>query len=81
MHAERRVSRVITNFQSGGIAIFGKHKEEGRSGVSFVLDSSPEIDRPGGHSEEKDPNRSRGDREHLRGVESPDRNLQIGFQN
>ena len=26
-----------------------------------VLDSSPEIDRPGGHSEEKDPNQSRGD--------------------
>ena len=38
MRVERRVSRVITNFQSGGIAISECIKKKGGSGISFVLD-------------------------------------------
>ena len=78
-----RYTEGLTNLQKRGgnrkaFEFFLKATKRSGGGV---LDSSPEIDRPGGHSEEKDPNRSRGDREHLRGVESPDRNLQIGLQN
>ena len=77
-----RHTEGLTNLQKKGESQSFRNalRATKRSGRG-VLDSSPEIVRPGGHSEEKDPNRSRGDREHSCGVESPDRNLQIGLQN
>ena len=80
---ERGAPRDSTNSKIRGknIATSKHFKKKRRIGEVVVLDFSPEIVRPGGHSEEKDPTRSSEDRKHSHGVESSDRDLKISLQN
>ena len=82
MHVQSNAHQATQQTQKKGETIFTISKSFKRRGglaKSSVLDFSPEVARPGGHSGKGVPIRSRFDKEHSRRTEFADQNLQNRF--